>query len=492
MSKLVDRINDFRSKATSLEPGAEERVRYRDAVVDYCNGFLNRLPDRPAYIQPRHPDPNLHNLGISEQPMPVDEVIDIFRHNVEDLGLCTLSGKFLGYIPPGGVYLGAVGDYLAAVTNEFAGDPSVCPGAVQMERELLRWMMDLVGYPDESLGSLTSGGSLATLSAIVTAREAYELTAADYSEAVVYATEHTHHCLRKALYVAGMGACVQKSVPMDSCYRMDADALERMIKEDRKNGMLPWLLVGTAGTTDLGSIDPLERLANIATGEKLWFHVDGAYGGFFALCDNIRRKFSGIERADSVVMDPHKAMCTPYGLGALLVRNGELLYRAHVHTANYLQDSAEHDGGIAPFDLGIELTRHFRGPRLWLPLKVHGAAPFRAALEEKLLLARFAWEQLNEIDGFETGTVPELSVVAFRYLPISGNVDEFNKRLLVSLRIDGTLFLSSTVIDGRYMLRLAILSLRTHLETVELAIRLIRDYAVRLEREFTTDQATDK
>lgn len=486
MSELMARISRCRRQAKSLEPNADGRTRYRNAVVDYCDGFLNRLPDRPAYIQPGQ---ELDVASISEQPMPVEKVLELFRSNIEDQGLCTVSGKFLGYIPPGGVYLSALGDYLAAVTNEFAGDPSVCPGAVQMERELLRWMMDIVGYPEAGLGILTSGGSLATLSAVVTAREAHKLTPGHHAKAVVYATGHTHHCLRKALHVAGMGGCVQKLVPMDACYRMDADALERMIEEDRGNGLYPWLLVGTAGTTDLGSIDPLEKLADIAVRDKLWFHVDGAYGGFFALCNSIRGKFSGIELADSVVMDPHKAMYTPYGLGALLVRNGELLYRAHVHTANYLQDSVEHGGGVAPFDLGIELTRHFRGPRLWLPLKVYGAAPFRAALEEKLLLARFAWERLNEMEGFETGPCPELSVVAFRYIPSSGQADAFNKRLLESLRKKGTIFLSSTIIDGRYMLRLAILSLRTHLETVELAIKLICDHVAELEPGISTNTA---
>jgi glutamate/tyrosine decarboxylase-like PLP-dependent enzyme len=234
-------------------------------------------------------------------------------------------------------------------------------------------------------------------------------------------------------------------------------------------------VAGSSGTTDLGSVDPLDSLADVAQRHQLWFHVDGAYGGLFVLSDLVRGLFSGIERSDSVVMNPHKPLQMPFGIGAVLVRNGELLYKAHFHTANYLQDNLAQRDLVSPADLGLELTRHFRALRMWLPLKLIGVAPFRAALNEKILLTRYAYARMQELPGFELSPPPDLTVFAFRYVPPSGEADRFNRDLLEALRRDGTILLSSTVIDGVYMIRFTVLSYRTHLHSVDLALRVIQD-----------------
>jgi glutamate/tyrosine decarboxylase-like PLP-dependent enzyme len=354
-----------------------------------------------------------------------------------------------------------------------------------MERMLLRWVADLVGYPASAAGDLTSGGSIASLVGIVTAREASGLKAKDFDTAVVYLGAQTHHAVDKALRIAGLGEAVRHFIPLDERHRMRPDALEGAIEADAKTGLRPWLIAATAGTTDTGAVDPLAGIADISRRRDLWLHVDGAYGAAFALTEHGKRILRGIERSDSMVMDPHKGLFLPFGSGIVLVREARHLLHAHHYDASYLQDKDVLASGdeISPADLSPELTRPSRALRLWLPLKLAGVAPFRAALEEKLLLARYFHEKMLHEDRFEVGPPPDLSIVTFRYLPRSGDPNAFNRRLTDAVQRDGRIFISSTMIDGKFTLRLAILSLRTHLETVDLAISILREKARQLERD---------
>ena len=485
MQQLIRQINDFAEQAEIIEPDAARRRELLTAVNDYTERFLETLPDRPAFNFTEDMGAGLYDSPITEEGINIGEILRIYKENVDDQALCAVSGKFFGYISPCSMYYSALGDYMAAVMDEYAGEFASSPGAVRMEYQLLGWMADLVGYsPDAAKGVLASGGSIATLTCIVTAREAHELKAEDYSRSVVYSTRFTHHCVAKSLHIAGLGGCVMREVGTDADFAMDPDALAEMIRADRAAGLDPWLVVSSAGTTDLGNLDNLERIGAVAREHGLWFHVDAAYGGFFILCDLVRHKFRGIELSDSVVMNPHKGLHTPFGLGAALIRDGEHLYRSHYYTADYLQDRAFHDQELSPADVSPELTRHFRALRLWLPLKLIGVAPFRAMLSEKLLLARYAWKRLQSTPGFEVGPEPELSIFVFRYVDVEGDVDEFNRRLVEALRRDGTIFLTSTLIDNVYMLRLSILSYRTHIDTIDLAIDVIRREVDKLKEQY--------
>ena len=475
MEELIRKINHFADQAGIIEPDANQRRELLSAVNDYTERFLETLPERPAFNFTEDMGAGLHDSPITEEGTDIGEILRIYKENVDEQALCAVSGKFFGYISPCSMYYSALGDYMAAVMDEYAGEFSSSPGAVRMEYQLLDWMAQLVGYrPGTAKGVLASGGSIATLTCIVTAREAHGLKAEDYPRAVVYHTRFTHHCVAKSLHIAGLGGCVMRAVDTDAGFRMDPDSLAQMIRADRAAGLEPWLVVSSAGTTDLGNVDELDRIGALAREHGLWFHVDGAYGGFFILCDLVKHKFRGIELSDSVVMNPHKGLHTPFGLGAALIRDGEHLYRSHYYTADYLQDRAFHEQELSPADVSPELTRHFRALRLWLPLKLIGVAPFRAMLSEKLLLARYAWARLQSTPGFEVGPEPELSIFVFRYIDVDGDADEFNRRLVEALRRDGTIFLTSTLIDNVYMLRLCVLSYRTHIDTIDLAVDVIR------------------
>ncbi len=480
---MIEKIRQLEEQSRLLEPDAGTRAQMLERVVRYTEVFLDGLPRTPVYRASDDEGAGLLESPIAEDPIDIDTALDLHRENVERPGINPASPWHLGYVPGGGLYHAALGDFLAAVTNRYSGIFLASPGAVRMERMVLRWLGDVIGYPHTMAGDLTSGGSIAHLSGIVAARESHGLKARDFERTVVYLTPQTHHCVKKSLGVAGMKECVKRIITLDDHYRMKAVALEAAIKEDLAAGLKPWMVVASAGTTDTGAVDPLEAIADIAERYDLWMQVDGAYGGVFALLDYGKRLFTGIERSDAVVINPHKGLFLPYGSGAILVRDGVALREAHRYSANYMQDEETLASGdeISPADLSPELTRHFRGLRLWLPLKLLGVAPFRAALEEKLLLARHFYEQIQKIDGFEVGPYPDLSIVAFRYIPKRGDANAFNQALVLALQKDGRTFLSSTNIDGVFMLRVAVLSFRTHLEQIDRTIEILQEKVHELE-----------
>jgi len=385
---------------------------------------------------------------------------------IEKPGITTTSPRFMGYIPGGGLFHSALGDMLAAASNKYSGFAPAAPGAVRVENACTAWLASVIGFPKEAAGTLTSGGSLANLTAIVAAREARDPDGGG----AVYLTRFAHHCVDKALHIAGRSRSPRRLIATDENYRMSAEALEQALEEDRRNGIRSWLVVASAGTVDTGSVDPLAEIAAICRRHDAWFHVDGAYGGLFALCDEGKRLLGGIEQADSVALDPHKTLFLPYGTGAVVVRQGKHLLDAFSASADYIRPFAETDVGPSPADLSPELTRHFRALRLWLPLQMAGVAAFRAAQAEKLALARYFHARLSELGGWDPGPAPGLSVVAFRYLPKRGDVDEFNERLIRHVQQEGRVMLSGTRIDGSFRLRCAILCFRTHLEHVDEAI----------------------
>jgi glutamate/tyrosine decarboxylase-like PLP-dependent enzyme len=481
---VLENIRKLERLARRLDPGADERQALFGQAADYAEAFLEALPDTLTYTRDDGRD-GFAEQPLQEEPTPLSELLAFFRREVDTTGILPASGGQLGYIPGGGLYPSALGDFLAGISNRYSGVAFAGPGAARMEWSLVQWMCRLLGYSDGAAGDLTSGGSVATLSALVTARDARGIDPSRVGSSCVYMTAQAHHCIGKALHVAGLGSVRTRTVPMDGRYRMDCDELEAQIVADREAGLNPWLVAGSAGTTDTGAIDPLERIAELADRHALWFHLDAAYGGFFLLCEEGRAALGDLGRADSIVVDPHKGLGIPYGSGAVLVRDGELLARSNSYYADYMQDakkpgSAE-DGPYSPADFSPELTRPFRGPRLWLPLRLFGLRPFRAALAEKIWLARYFHEALGELPGFETGPYPDLSIATFRYRPRTGDPDAFNQRLLAAVHDDGKVFITSTLLDGVFTLRLAVLNFRTHLDTIDYLLDLLRRKAAELE-----------
>jgi aromatic-L-amino-acid/L-tryptophan decarboxylase len=472
---MKDQIKHLEEFIHAIEPDEVERKKLTQAMLKYSEDFLRDIHDLPVFTVSETKGAGLYDSPIQDDPIGLNETLELLKKNVDTPGLNPASGGHLGYIPGGGIFHSAVGDYLAAVTNRYAGVFFASPGAVRMENMLLDWMASIIGYPKTAGGSLTSGGSLANLTGIVTARDEFNLKGRDLEKTVIYLTKQVHHSVDKAIRIAGLKECIVRYVALDEGYRMRPSELGKSIVADRSAGLNPWLIVASAGTTDVGAVDPLSEIGAIAQKHDLWFHLDAAYGGFFILSDSGKHVLKGMESSDSVVMDPHKGLFLPYGSGAVLVKDKSKLLASHYYQANYMQDALSSTDEFSPADLSPELSKHFRGLRLWLPLKLIGVKAFRAILEEKILLARYFYENVQTIEGIEVGPTPELSVVTFRYLPKSGDANDFNKKLVNEIQKDGRVFLSSTVLDGRFTLRLAVLSFRTHLDTIDQALEILKE-----------------
>ena len=470
-----EHIADLESLARNLEPTHQQWDMLATKVLRYSREFLDDMPVGQAYSVDSSSGAELLESPITEDGISVDTALRLLEDNVDTVGLNPASSRFLGFIPGGGVPVSAFGDFLAAIFNRYSGVFFTSPGAVRMENMLVRWMASVAGFPSDSGGFLASGGSQANMSAVVAAREAHGIRSADVPKLVVYLTKHAHHCVDKGLRITGMRESQPRRIPVDSNFRMDAGALDEAIRQDKAKGLRPWLIVSSAGTTNAGAVDPLRDIHEIATTHGLWNHVDGAYGAFFNLCPEGAEALDGMESCDSLVLDPHKSLFIPYGTGALLVRDRALLGRAHAGWSDYFQDIVAHPTELSPAYVSPELTRHFRGLRLWLPLKLHGLAPFRAALSEKILLARYFYEQLHSIDGFEVGPYPDLSIVTYRYVPKRGDADIFNLKLVQRILDDGRLFITSTRIGGKVMLRMAVGCFRTHRDDIDIALEVLRD-----------------
>ncbi|WP_394750504.1 pyridoxal phosphate-dependent decarboxylase family protein [Spongiimicrobium salis] len=472
---MIDKIKALEKHSRLLNPGQAQRNAWDSAVWDYANTFIRHLNTTQSFFPSSKKEINSTHWNIGEAGISMEEILKTVVQNIDEVGLNPASAGHMGYIPGGGLYPAALGDYIAAVSNRYAGIFYTAPGAVRLENMLVRWMCRLMGYPETAIGNLTSGGSIANLVAIVTARESYPITAKDIPTAVVYISEQTHHSIQKAIRIAGLSEVQIRYVPLDEGLRISVPDLEKTIKEDIKHGLTPFFVVASLGTTNTGAIDPIAPIGKLAKKYGLWFHVDAAYGGFFKLVAAMAEKFQGVEMADSITLDPHKTLFLPFGSGTILIKEPKKLLKAHHYLADYMQDTLSANEEISPADISPELTKHFRGMRLWLPLKLFGLKPFRSALEEKLLLTQYFYGKVREWDSFEVGPEPELSVAMFRYLPRATDPNAFNKALIEDIKEDGRIFLSSTTIAGVFWIRVAIVIFRTHLAEVDLLLDIIQE-----------------
>jgi aromatic-L-amino-acid decarboxylase len=445
------------------------------AAVEYLVGFVGGLDGAPAAATE-----GAVELAERLRAAPTEDgaafdglfagVREAIAHTFEYAG-----PGYLAYIPGGGLYTAALADFIAQGVNRYVGLWMPSPAVVQLEENVTRWLCDLYGMGEGSQGILTSGGSTANLSAVVTARHA--MLGDEFADGTYYVSEQAHASVTKAATIAGFSRKHVRIVPTDAELRMDPDALRDMIRDDRAAGMRPFLVVPSAGTTNTGAIDPLEPIADIAADEGLWLHVDAAYGGFFQLTERGKERFRGIERADSVTVDPHKGLFLPYGTGALVVRDGTALRDAHYEGAAYLQDLPP-SGELPNYsEYSTELSRDWRGLRVWMPLQLHGVGAFREALDEKLDLAEELDAAFRHDPNLELPWATQLTVTPFR---LRDGDDTANEELLRRINASKRVFLSSTRVHGRFTLRVCIVSHRTHRDRILECIEIVRDAAAAL------------
>lgn len=459
-----------------LEPGRDDVLEMAGRAADVVADFLAGLPEAPAF-DTADAESLVEQLlrAPPDQPGGLDGLLQEFRAAAAKAAE-TAGPSYMAYIGGGDLYTAAVAEFLTRATHRFTGLAGLAPALVAMEESILRWLGLELGLPSSSVGQLTTGGSMGTLSAFMAARE--DRLGERIDDGVAYITEQTHGCAAKTARIVGLRPHQLRVVPTSADLRMDPAAAEAMIAADRAAGLRPFLLVASAGTTNTGAVDPLPDLADAAERHGLWFHVDGAYGGLFHLVERGRERLAGMNRADSLVLDPHKTLFMPYGTGVVLVRDAAALRRAFAVDADYLQD-LDDDRALPDYaDLGLELTREHRGFRMWLPLHLHGLAAFRDTLNEKLDLAEYAYKALSGEPGLELPWRPELSIVAFRWRGLgrgdgAAEAESANQELLRRVNASQRVHISSTRIDGRLTLRLCLLAHRVHHDRVEEAVDII-------------------
>lgn len=463
----------------SLELSSDTFRELVDAATTRLVEYVESLPTQPsadteggAALARSLAEP------LPETGRPYQELLDLLFEKVVRKGFGTAGPGYLAYIPGGGILHTAVADFIADGVNRYVGVFAAAPGLAAIEANVVRWFSDLVGYPPGARGFLTTGGSLANFSALVTARR--ERLPDDFLAATLYVSDQTHHSVAKAAMLAGFPESSVRAVPSDADFRVRLDALEEAVSRDRAAGRRPFFVVGNAGTTNTGAVDDLHGLADFCERERLWLHVDAAYGGFFLLTPEGREVLRGISRCDSVVLDPHKGLFLPYGTGSLLVRDGGALRRAHALSADYMPEMQQ-DPELVDFNLvSPELSRAWRGLRVWLPIAMHGIAPFRRNLQEKLELARWAAAELRTIPDVEILAEPQLSIVAFRIRRRGLDEDAanaLNRRFLQAINARERVYLTGTMLGPRFALRICVLSFRTHADRMRDAMADIREAA---------------
>ena len=384
----------------------------------------------------------------------------------------TASPGYLAFIPSGGVFPAALADLISNGVNRYTGVWRAAPALVQLEANALDWLRDWMRFPASTRGVFTTGGSTANLTAIVCARERW--LGPDIRPGVLYASDQVHHSVVKSARLAGVMPDRVRSVPVDDAFRLRVDALEDEIRRDRNAGLTPFLVVSSAGTTNTGAVDPLLDIGAVCRVHRLWHHVDGAYGAFFHLCPELRHLLAGLPQADSLTLDPHKGLFLPYGTGALLVADGEVLRAAHSVTASYMPANQEDADLYDPHQYGSDLSRGFPGLRVWLALKLYGAARYRAAIAEKRMLALVAAERIATIPHMVIAAEPQLSLLAFHLAWPGSTVAEQNaatRELLERVTRRGRVMMTGCEIGGRFLGRICVLSFRTHAEHIDACIQ---------------------
>ena len=440
-----------------------------DDVVARCLAHIESLPQQPACG-----DVDAAELcRAMREPAPehgatLDSLLDPLFRDWIPRSFTAPGPGYLAFIPGGGLYPAALADLITNTVNRYTGVWMAAPALVQLEANALDWLREWMDFPAEARGLFTSGGSMATFNGILCARERH--LGADIRPGVLYTSDQAHHSVLKSAKLAGIMPDRVRAIASDDRFRIRIDRLRDAIAADRRSGLRPFAVVSNAGTVNTGAVDPLDEIADLCAAEHLWHHVDGAYGAFFYLAPELRQTLRGLPRADSLTLDPHKGLFLPYGTGALLVREGAALRAAHEATAAYLPSMPHPQDFYDPSQHGPELSRGFPGLRVWLSVKLYGAAAFRAAIAEKRALAVDAFRRVARLPGIVVDAEPELSLFAF-HLTASGwslaQEDAATRALMQRTTARGRVMVTGSHTHARYLGRVCVLSFRTHARHID-------------------------
>lgn len=473
-SPIPDGDHDPAVPRASLDPDPETMRQLGYELIDRVVDQLATLSEQPvARRGTLEAFMGQVDEPLPEGPCPLDDCMDFFFRQVVPGMTRVNHPRFHAYIPSPSSFAGALGGMLAAGTNPFVGTWLGGATLSALELTVLRWIAEMLGCDPSSAGIFTSGGSMANLVGLASARAC----AGDevQQRGTLYVSNEGHDSVIKAARILGLSTQAVRKIPVDSCFRMDTDELQRAVDADQSRGQRPFLVVANAGTTNTGSVDPLEELADFCNERKLWFHVDAAYGGFAAITQPGRELLKGMQRADSLTLDPHKWLYCPMGIGCVLVRKSEFLEKAFSTYGDYLKDLPRDEVNF--LDRGPELSRPARVLSVWMVIRSVGREMLARQIGEDMRLARLAARLLGEDSRLEVD-VPDLSVVTFRHR--LRQTEEEPQRaardtaLMEATLASGELMLSTTTLQGRSSLRLVVMNHRTNESEIRRSVTGIR------------------
>ena len=497
---------EYPQPVPDLNWSPEQAQEFGAGVLEVWTELLRRLPTLPVA--------RAHKAGevraavaipVPDEPMAVDDLVAYLRDMALERSMYPGHPGFMAYIVGSGTVPAAPAELLAAGLDQNVGGWRLSPAATEIELHLLRWFAESFGLPAGTGGLMTSGGAMAAFVALKAARDAKagwdtrERGVAAGPPLAIYASAEAHVVNERAADMMGLGRSSVRKVPVDAGFRMRVDALRRAVEEDIAAGARPAIVIATAGTVATGAIDPLAEIADICEEHRLWLHVDAAYGGIAALVPSLRPAFRGIERADSIAFDPHKWLYIPPAAGAVVVRDARRLSEAYEVHPSYVHEDKELTGrGTDLMEYGPQFSRGFSALKVWVSLLAHGWSAYCRRIEHDVELARYLHRRVIERPEFEPmAPEPPLSIACFRYVPEwlrderSGSrppgrdayLDRLNERLMSEIQLDGRVFPSNAVLNGRFVLRACIVNFRTEAAEIERLLDVSAELGARLDAE---------
>ncbi|WP_188440801.1 pyridoxal phosphate-dependent decarboxylase family protein [Planktosalinus lacus] len=458
-------------------------------MQDYGNAVVNSIVEHfdtqnekyPVATASRKEMDTLFLEDAPEKPTDAREVLDFVLQKVMTQSNVVSHPKSYSFVPGPSNFISAMGDALASGFNIFSGGWAASPAAAEMEIVTMNWLLKMYGFPVKRGGGIfTSGGSMANLTAIATARKVK--CGDDFSKAVIYLSDQAHSSNIKAIRVLGFRKEQIRIIPTDGEFKVAVNKLKNAIAKDKIEGLQPFCFIASAGTTNTGTVDPLNELATICKKEKIWLHIDAAYGGAAILAKNGKQLLAGIEKADSITVDPHKWFYQPYEIGCLLVRNHKWLKGTFTEKPEYLRDIEGNESEINFYDHGIELTRRFRALKFYMSIKTFGLKAFRKAIDYNIKLAENTEEYLRKSNTWEVVSPATLAIINFRYHPISGKLsekqlDKINQKISEKVVASREALLVTTILNGQVVLRMCLINPRTSMEDIKSTLQLCEHYA---------------
>ncbi|MEO9569863.1 MAG: aminotransferase class V-fold PLP-dependent enzyme [Polaribacter sp.] len=465
-----------------FELSKEEMQSYGYKIVDIIvDHYANEEQKKPVTKASRE---EMDAVFLSEAPekgTPANEVLDFVTNNVLPNSNISTHPKSFSFVPGPSNFISAMADSLATGFNIFSGGWIVSPAAAELEIVTLNWLLKMFNFPVTKGGGIfTSGGSMANLTALATARRIK--CGEDFSNAVIYLSDQAHSSNIKAISVLGFKKEQIKIMPTDLEFKFSINKLKNEIAKDRLEGKKPFCIIASAGTTNTGTVDPLDTLADICEKENLWFHIDGAYGAAAILSEKGSRILRGIERADSLTVDPHKWFFQPYEIGCLLVKDSSWLSNTFSEKPEYLRDIEGNESEINFYDYGIQLTRRFRALKFYMSIKTYGLNTFKKAISYNIDLADLTEDILRDSKDWEIVSPATLAIINFRYNPLNKDLsdkelDTLNQEISAKVVDSKEAFLVTTVLQDQIVIRMCLINPRTTIQHVKDTLQQCDDFA---------------